>query len=262
MRLSLLSVTTLLSLTLIQGCASSIDKNINVELKQQIMSEMVWVEGGEFSMGSACGTGTISECPARLVSVDSFYIGQYEVTQGLFDSVLSGSSPYFPGAKMPMNNLSWQQAKYFISQLNLQTGLQFRLPTEAEWEYAAKGGTKSKGYRYSGSNDIDSVGWYVANSANKAHQVGLKQPNELGLYDMTGNVGEMVEDAFDTDYYHYGPSHNPLNSIESTHHLAYKSVRGGSLAYDTDESANSSRDSASQSAIMPDIGLRLVLSVN
>ncbi len=261
MRLNLIP-TTMLLLVLLQGCAVSIDEHINIELKQQLLSEMVWVEGGSFSMGSACGTGTISECPAREVSVDGFYIAQYEVTQALFDSVLSGATPYFAGPNMPMNNLSWQQAKYFISQLNLQTGLEFRLPTEAEWEFAAKGGLKSKGYRYSGSDDIDTVGWYVGNSGNKAHAVGLKKPNELGIYDMTGNVGEMVEDAFDTDYYRHGPSHNPVNSIQSTHHLSYKSVRGGSLAYDTDESANYSRDSASQSAVMPDIGLRLVLPAN
>ncbi|WOT06714.1 formylglycine-generating enzyme family protein [Shewanella youngdeokensis] len=260
MRFSYLFTTTLTCLALLQGCASSDSKNINNELKQQVMADMVWVEGGQFSMGAACGkAASDSECPARLVTVDGFYIGRYEVTQGIFDEVLSGATPYFLGDNMPMNNLSWQQAKYFIKQLNIQTGLQFRLPTEAEWEFAAKGGIKSKGYLYSGSNDIDAVAWYAGNANNKAQQVGLKKPNELGIYDMTGNIGEMVEDAFDPDFYRYGPNINPVNSIESNHHLAYKSVRGGSLAYGTDESFNYSRDSASQSAVMPDIGLRLVL---
>lgn len=257
---SLITATSILSVIFLQGCAAFIDEHINVELKDKVLSEMVWVEGGEFRMGSDCGVGTISECPARMVTLDGFYIGQYEVTQSLFDSVLEGATPYFPGSQMPMNNLSWQQAKYFINKLNLETGLTFRLPTEAEWEYAAKGGIKSKGYRYSGSNDIETVGWYAGNAGNKAQQVGKKLPNELGLYDMTGNVGEMVEDAFDVDFYRHAPNENPVNAIDSAHHLAYKSVRGGSFSYDAHESANYSRDSASQSAIMPDIGLRLVLT--
>ena len=100
---------------------------------------------------------------------------------------------------MPVNNLSWQQANLFVARLNELTGGHYRLPTEAEWEYAAKGGKLSRGYRYSGSDQIDEVAWYSGNANNRAYPVGLKKPNELGLYDMTGNVGEFVADAYGRD---------------------------------------------------------------
>ncbi|WP_052634172.1 formylglycine-generating enzyme family protein [Shewanella piezotolerans] len=248
----------LLALIFIQGCA--VNANIDRELKDMILSEMVFVEGGRFEMGASCAVERKCVHPKHSVTVDDFYIGKYEVTQAVFESVLGPSNSYFQGANYPVNNLSWQQAKYFISELNLKTGLKFRLPTEAEWEYAARGGSRSQHYLFSGSNNIDDVGWFSENANNRAHEVGLKQANELGLYDMTGNVGEMTEDAYDAEYYLYGPEINPVNALDSEHYLAYKSVRGGSFAYDAQESENFRRDSASQSAVMPDIGLRLVLS--
>lgn len=251
-------IMLLVSLFLLQGCA--VNSNIDIELKHKLLGEMVLVEGGSFEMGGICAEQPKCVHPKRIVTLDDFYIGRYEVTQGVFDSVLGGSNAYFQGENYPVNNLSWQQAKYFITKLNLKTGLEFRLPTEAEWEFAAKGGNNSENYIFSGSNNLDDVGWFVKNSYNQAHQVGLKQANELGLYDMTGNVGEMTEDAYNADYYQYGPKLNPVNALDSKHHLAYKSVRGGSFAYDNNESENFRRDSASQSAVMPDIGLRLVLS--
>ncbi|MBE7215926.1 formylglycine-generating enzyme family protein [Shewanella benthica] len=245
-------------LVFIQACSSL--ANIDTQLKESILADMVLVEGGSFEMGAPCQADNKCVHPQHTVTVDDYYIGKYEVTQALFDSVLGGNNSYFVGNNYPVNNLSWQQAKYFITQLNIQTGLEFRLPTEAQWEYAAIGGQHSKNHTFSGSNNIEDVAWYVKNSNNKAHAVGLKAPNELGLFDMTGNVGEMTEDAYDTEYYRYSAEVNPVNSLESKHHLAYKSVRGGSFAYDADESENFRRDSVSQSAVMPDIGLRLVLS--
>lgn len=248
----------------LQGCTILSAESDNA-LAQLIKQDLVLVEGGRFTMGVNCNDASVAakeaECPAHEVSVNGFYISKFELTQGIFNQVLERNISYFQGDNMPVNNISWQQVHYFIAQLNEQTGLTFRLPTEAEWEFAANGGNLSQGYRYSGSDDLDKVAWHADNANNKARAVGLKQPNELGLYDMTGNVGEMTEDGYDSNYYKRSASVNPVNAIDSNHHLAYKSIRGGSFAYASDESENFRRDSASQSAIMPDIGFRLVLDV-
>ncbi|WP_419761173.1 formylglycine-generating enzyme family protein [Photobacterium gaetbulicola] len=225
---------------------------------QQIEADMVLVEGGTFNMGSNLPEASRAETPARTVSVDSFYISKFEVTQSLFESVMGSSMSYFSDPNVPVNNLSWQQANYFIEQLNSLTGANYRLPTEAEWEYAAKGGNKSQGFIYSGSDKIDDVAWYSENASNRAHPVGQKKPNELGLYDMTGNVGEFVIDAYDEGFYRYGPTDNPNNANDSKIGLAHKSVRGGSFAYDETLSESYRRDFASQNIIMADMGLRLV----
>ena len=175
----------------LSGCASVHTHPI----AQKIDQDMVLVEGGTFTMGSNSKKATKAERPAREVVVDSFYIAKFEVTQELFESVMGSSLSYFKNPQIPVNNLSWQQANYFVELLNELTGEEYRLPTEAEWEFAAKGGNRSKGYTYSGSNSLGGVAWYPENSKNSAHPVGLKKPNELGLYDMTGNVGEFVIDA-------------------------------------------------------------------
>ena len=224
----------------------------------QIEADMVLVDGGEFKMGSNLPTASHAESPARNVTVDSFYISKFEVTQSLFESVMGSSMSYFSDPDVPVNNLSWQQANYFIDQLNTLTGANYRLPTEAEWEFAARGGNKSQGFTYSGSDNIADVAWYSENSGNRAHPVGQKQPNELGLYDMTGNVGEFVIDAFDDGFYRYGPTTNPSNAQHSDVGLAHKSVRGGSFSYGEDLSESFRRDFASQNIIMADMGLRLV----
>lgn len=239
---------------MVSGCTTTPDHPI----AQRINQDMVLVEGGSFSMGSDADSAKKAETPAREVTVNSFYISKFEVTQEIFESVMGSSMSYFPNPQVPVNNLSWQQAVYFVDQLNELTGENYRLPTEAEWEFAAKGGNKSEGYIYSGSNNLDDVAWYSKNSENSAHPVGLKQPNELGLYDMTGNVGEFVIDAFDDTYYRYAPSDNPNNAKHSDIGLSHKSVRGGSFAYDSDESESYRRDFASQSITMSDMGLRLV----
>jgi formylglycine-generating enzyme required for sulfatase activity len=242
----------------LSGCASVPTHPIT----QKIDQDMVFVEGGTFTMGSNSPLAKKSEKPARDVTVDSFYIAKFEVTQELFESVMGSSLSYFKNPQVPVNNLSWQQANYFVEQLNELTGEEYRLPTESEWEFAAKGGNKSQNFTYSGSNNIDDVAWYSANSKNSAHPVGLKKPNELGLYDMTGNVGEFVIDAFDDTYYRFGPIDNPNNAKHSDINLSHKSVRGGSFAYDFDESENYRRDFASQSITMSDMGLRLVKEAN
>ncbi|HHF2912684.1 formylglycine-generating enzyme family protein [Vibrio diabolicus] len=255
----IISLVSAISVTLIiNGCATTPPHS----LAQKIDQDMVLVEGGQFTMGADNPSAQKSERPARTVNVDGFYLSKFEVTQSLFEAVTGSSLSYFRDPNTPVNNISWQQANYLIKKLNEKTGEHYRLPTEAEWEFAAKGGILSKGFTFSGSNNIDDVAWYANNSHNQAHKVGQKQPNELGLYDMTGNVGEFVIDAFDEGYYKTAPSDNPVNAKEEKESLAHKSVRGGSFAYNADESENYRRDFASQSVIMSDMGLRLAKDVD
>ncbi|MEH6453148.1 MAG: SUMF1/EgtB/PvdO family nonheme iron enzyme [Psychromonas sp.] len=254
LRLLTLSVFSIAAVFVLTSCAPSIPKH---PISIGIMQDMVLVEGGSFIMGSDSNTASRAEQPAHDVTVDSFYISKYEVTQALFESVMGGSNSFFSDPNTPVNNLSWQQASYFIERLNELTGENYRLPTEAEWEFAAIGGNHSKGFKYSGSDNIADVAWYSENAKNSAHPVGLKAPNELGLYDMTGNVGEFVVDQFDERFYQVSPQHNPNNAKHSDINLMHKATRGGSFAYDENESENFRRDFASQSILMSDLGLRL-----
>ena len=167
--------------------------------------EMVYVEGGTFRMGA-----TYDEEPVHSVTLSDYYIGKYEVTQGLWKAVMgtgveeqmekAGESDlYGVGDDYPMYYVSWDEAQEFVSKLSELTGKKYVLPTEAQWEYAARGGVKSRGYKYSGSNTIDDVAWYAGNSETAAHPVGTKLPNELGIYDMSGNVWEWCSDWY-SDY--------------------------------------------------------------
>ncbi len=162
---------------------------------------MVPVEGGTFTMGATAEQGSEAldwEKPAHQVTLSSFMIGQTEVTQELWEAVMGNSTSRYTGPKHPVDNASWDDCQEFIRKLNQLTGRQFRLPTEAEWEYAARGGSKSRGYKYSGSNSIDDVAWFGGFGAGGTgtHDVATKQPNELGIYDMSGNVSESCQDWF------------------------------------------------------------------
>jgi formylglycine-generating enzyme required for sulfatase activity len=157
--------------------------------------EVVFVEGGTFKMGSS--TGDSWEKPVHSVTLNAFNIGKYEVTQAQWESVMGTNPSYFKNCdNCPVESVSWNDVQQYITKLNSQTGKSYRLPTEAEWEYAAKGGKSSKGYTYSGSNDLNSVAWYHENSGRKTHSVGGKQANELGIYDMAGNVREWCSDYY------------------------------------------------------------------
>ncbi|MBQ9585751.1 MAG: formylglycine-generating enzyme family protein [Muribaculaceae bacterium] len=160
---------------------------------------MVGVQGGTFTMGATAeqgGEADSDEKPAHQVIVSSFAIGQTEVTQELWEAVMGSNPNNWKGSKLPVEEVSWDDCQEFIKKLNALTGQNFRLPTEAEWEYAARGGSQSRGYKYSGSNTIDDVAWYDGNSGRQTHDVATKQPNELGLCDMSGNVWEWCQDWY------------------------------------------------------------------
>jgi formylglycine-generating enzyme required for sulfatase activity len=184
---------------------------------------MVFVEGGTFMMGSEDGYD--SEKPAHRVTLDSFEIGKYPVTQAQWQAVMGSNPSHFKSnPQHPVEMVSWNEVQEFIKKLDSMTDEHYRLPTEAEWEYAARGGKKSKGYRYAGSNDAAEVAWYDGNSRKNTQPVGQKKPNELGLYDMSGNVYEWCLDFYDEDYYKKSPTRNPMNNNETT----FKVLRGGS----------------------------------
>ena len=160
---------------------------------------MVPVEGGTFTMGATSEQGSDvsdDEKPAHQVTLSDYYIGQTEVTQALWKAVMGSNPSFFKGDNLPVEQVSWDDCQVFIQNLNQLTGKQFRLPTEAEWEYAARGGRKSRGYKYAGGNDIGLVAWYTGNSGNETHTVATKQANELGVYDMSGNVEEWCSDWY------------------------------------------------------------------
>ena len=184
---------------------------------QNLINNMVLVVGGTFTMGATSeqgGDAWDDEKPIHQVTLSSFYLSRYEVTQEEWEYVMGNNPSYFKGANRPIENVSWFDCQEFIRKLNSITNYKFRLPTEAEWEFAARGGTISRGYKYSGSNNLADVAWYKVNSGSKrlnddysgdqdvilknndcqTHPIGQKFPNELGLYDMSGNVWEWCHD--------------------------------------------------------------------
>ena len=160
---------------------------------------IVYVPGGTFTMGATSEQGSDAweyEIPTHNVTLNSYYIGQTEVTQALWEAVMGSTPSYYQGDQLPVESVSWYDCQEFIIRLNSKTGKQFRLPTEAEWEYAARGG-QSGGTKYAGSNDINSIAWYDKNATNEPHNVATKPPNSLGIYDMSGNVWEWCNDRYD-----------------------------------------------------------------
>jgi len=181
--------------------------------------ELILVEGGVFTMGCTDGEGEDHEFPVHEVTLSSFKMAKYEVTQQQWEAVMGSNPSYFKGVNNPVENVSWNNAQEFIKNLNALTGKKYRLPTEAEWEYAARGGKQSKGYKYSGSDDINAVAWYTGNTSQP---VGTKAPNELGIYDMSGNVFEMCNDWYGA--YTEGAQTNPQGATTGTRRI----TRGGS----------------------------------
>lgn len=176
------------------------DDDVKTFTVNNVSFKMIKVKGGSFTMGATSEQrgADADEYPLQPVTLDDYYIGQTEVTQELWEAVMGYNYSRFKGANLPADRISWDDCQLFLSKLNELTGQNFALPTEAQWEYAARGGNKSAGYQYSGSNNIDEVAWYGGNSGSRCHPVASKKPNELGLYDMTGNVWEWCSD-------YYGP---------------------------------------------------------
>lgn len=179
---------------------SSGSSNLQVETfnVNGVPFEMVRVDGGTFSMGSY--NGYSDEQPVHSETVGTFYIGKTEVTQRLWAAVMGSNPSYFRGENLPVDNVSWYDCQEFVERLSRITGRIFRLPTEVEWEYAARGGNRSRNYTYSGSDDVYRVAWYSENSGNTTHPVGQKLDNELGIFDMSGNVWEWCSDNYSSSY--------------------------------------------------------------
>jgi formylglycine-generating enzyme required for sulfatase activity/serine/threonine protein phosphatase PrpC len=198
------------------------------ELLKSLTDNMVFVQGGTFTMGCTAEQGSAcdsDEKPTHQVTVSSFRMGKYEVTQAEWEAVMGSNPSYFTNCpNCPVENVSWNDIQAFIGKLNTITGGNYRLPTEAEWEYAARGGNRSSGTKYSGSNDIGLVAWYDGNSGSRTHPVGQKQANALGLFDMTGNVWEWCSDWYGENYYSNSPSTNPRGPSTGT----YRVLRGSS----------------------------------
>lgn len=253
----------------------SLPKRLNVENKEESTSirlplittfevngvsfDMIKVEGGTFTMGATSeqgGKAQSDEKPTHKVTLSDFMIGKTEVTQELWQAVMKSNPSYFMGYNLPVEQVSWDDCQVFIMKLNVLTGLNFRLPTEAEWEYAARGGKKSKGYKYSGSNDIGSVAWYSGNSSARTHTVAQKSTNELGLYDMSGNVWEWCSDLYGS--YSYGPLSNPKGLSKGF----YRVSRGGCWFYTPKYGRVSNRSFYAPDYRCNDLGLRLAMSID
>ena len=231
--------------------------NISIPVKDGISIDMVRVEAGTFTMGATAEMKDPYdwEKPIHQVTLtNDYYIGKYEVTQALWQAVMGNNRSYFNGDNLPVEKVSWKDCQKFLSKLNRITGKTFRLPTEAEWEYAVRGGKKSRGYQYSGSNNLSDVAWYGENSGGKTHAVGTKQPNELGIYDMTGNVWEWCQDWYEK--YSSSSQVNPTGANSGS----YRVFRGGSWFNDVRVCRLSCRCDNGPDFRNFDIGLRLVLS--
>ena len=230
-----------------------------------ITIELALVEGGTFTMGATPNLIALydkydaDELPAHEVTLDTYYMGKYEVTQALWIEIMGANpSQLIRDNNCPVDGMSYLHCLQFIEKLNQRTGLRFNLPTEAQWEYAARGGNKSKGFLYSGSNDATEIGWVEENLVSFGqHPGGEKAPNELGIYDMTGNVNEWCLDFYGA--YSEEPQTNPTGAKPSNDYSLYV-VRGGSYAVSCSRwGRNTKRQSYPENFAQMDIGLRLVL---
>ena len=229
---------------------------------------MIAVQGGTFTMGATPEQGNQAEDkekPAHDVTLSDFYIGETLVTQELWQAVMDGSNPsyYHDNPQRPVERVSWNDCQTFIARLSLMLGQWFRMPTEAEWEYAARGGVNSLGYRFAGSNTDRDVAWYTVNAFDVGssspdygpHPVAKKMPNELGIYDMSGNVHEWCNDWSSATYYSESPSENPKGPSSGTKRI----VRGGCW-FSADRACRvSSRSDAAPSTTGSTVGFRIAL---
>ena len=222
----------------------------------KLIVNMVKVEGGTFTMGATKeqgGDAGSDEKPVHQVTLTDFHIGKYEVTQAEWEAVMGHNPSKFEGNNKPVEQVTWNDCQEFIYRLNSLTGLNFCLPTEAQWEYAARGGNRSQGYKYSGSNNINNVAWYYDNSGEATHEVGLNRPNELGLYDMSGNVYEWCSDWYGD--YSSGAQTNPTGPSSGSERV----LRGGGWYHFAEYSHISIRLRGDSDEWDSDCGFRLAL---
>jgi hypothetical protein len=233
-----------------KGCPEDIET-----IADALVGTFVKIKGGEFEMGNENGDSI--EKPVHRVFLSDFYIGQAEVTQAQWKAVMGSDPSRFNNCDhCPVEQISWNEIQSFLQKLNSSSGVNYRLPTEAEWEYAARGGAHSKGYIYAGSNNIDEVAWYNGNAGNQTHPVKGKAPNELYLYDMTGNVFEWC-----SDWYGSYPDGSQTNPSGATHGYG-RVFRGGSLFFPPKFCHNTLRGYDRPTGRSPDLGFRLARSVS
>ena len=233
---------------------SVVNNTVTVE---NLNIEMVAVQSGTITIGCTPEQGDDcrdAEKPAHRVNVSDFYIGKYEVTQAQWKAVMGDNPSNFIGDNLPVERVSWNDVQEFISKLNDLTGMEYRLPTEAEWEFAARGGLNSQGYKYCGSNVASEVAWIESNSEKTTHEVGTKMPNELGIYDMSGNVLEWCNDWLG-QYTDIGKI-NPKGAGSGT----YRVGRGGSWGSPERVVRVSARSGNNPDSRASNLGFRLAYS--
>jgi len=219
--------------------------------------EMVLVEGGVFAMGCTDDECLTMELPTHQVTLSDFKIAKLLVTQEMWEFYMDYNLSYFKSAPLlPVEHVLWNETQMFIRNINAATGKNYRLPTEAEWEYAARGGKLSAGFKYSGSDCVECVAWCTVNSNNKTHPVGTKDPNELGIYDMSGNVWEWCSDWFDE--YKGDSQINPTGPAQGVAHV----VRGGHWDLGPKRCRVSSRHIGEPGNNDDFVGFRLVLPID
>ena len=219
--------------------------------------DMVFVEGGAFRMGASAEQGDEidnDEKPLHRVTIKNYYIGKYEVTQAQWKAVMGNNPSYFKGKNLPVEKVSWNDVQQFIAKLNKLTGKNYRLPTEAEWEYAARGGNRSASYKFSGSNIVNEIAWHNGNSEKNTHKVGSTPfHNELEIYDMSGNVMEWCEDWYGS--YRAQTYDNPKGPKKGN----FRVVRGGSWCCYASNCRTSKRYNTPHNVRLRDLGFRLAM---
>ncbi len=231
-----------------------------------IQKNMVRIEGGVLKMGVAVEGGqgaTDDNTPLHEVKLSPYYICKYEVTEEEWQLVMGDnpsdkSNGMMVSSSCPVDNISWMDCQEFVKKLTQLTGIPFRLPTEAEWEFAARGGEEDPSVQYAGKSEIEDCGWYVGNSSRIKHPVGTKGANSYGLYDMTGNVREWVKDFYEKDYYSRSPEQDPQGPSKGDRHV----VRGGSFNNQDDACAVTYRSYAAPDSKNKFTGLRLAYSAD
>ena len=253
------SVMMVVLLSVVSFSASG-QKNKKFEVNG-VTFEMVYVPGGTFTMGATAEQDDDVwdwGKPVHSVTLSGYYIGKYEVTQAQWKAIMGKSPSWFTGDdNLPVEHVSWKDCQKFMKKLKELTGLNFSLPTEAQWEYSARGG-KSGGTKYSGSENVDEVAWYKGNSGGETHPVGTKSPNSLGIFDMSGNVEEWCQDWYDEKYYNYSPTTNPTGPNSGSRRVR----RGGSWIFNAGGCRVSSRDGSTPGYRGRGLGFRLCLSIS